>query len=146
MPKAIILILDPEVHTQWVLKTLLEFENYRVFTVDSIEDAIINFSKFEISGLITEFWVNCSSTLEVIREFKKLFPEAYVMMLANGEVQESEYCEIIEAGVDDFFLKPFSIHKVLLHLRKGLKHYRILVQNKGSKRKSGRNLIRNELR
>jgi DNA-binding response OmpR family regulator len=34
------------------------------------------------------------------------------------------------AGIDDFFLKPVSSEKILIHLKKGLRHRKILLQKK----------------
>lgn len=89
---------------------------------DSVERAVKNLSEFQVSGLITEYWIGDVKTLEAIQVLKKTFPESYVMMITDKEIMEDEYEEIMEAGVDDYFLKPFSIRKILLHLRKGLKH------------------------
>jgi DNA-binding NtrC family response regulator len=130
MIKETIVILDPESNTQWPLKTFLENEEFNVIPVNTVEKALKKFSEFEVSGLITEYWINHSSTLEAIRGLKKAFPEAYVMMLTNGELQENEYEQIISAGADDLFLKPFSITRILLHLRKGLIHRQNLMQKK----------------
>jgi len=130
MKKETIIILDQELHTQWTLKTLLEIEGYNVIAVNSAERAMRIFSEFDVSTLITEYWVDHASTIETIREFKKMYPESYVMVLSNGEVQEKEYEEIINAGTDDFFLKPFSTKKILLHIRKGLKRRNTLLQEK----------------
>jgi len=129
MGKEIILIIDPEAHTQWTLKILLESEGYDVLTANTIESARKKISHIELSGLITEYWVNHSSTIGIIRKFKQLFPEAYVMMLANGEIQEKEYQKLLDVGVDDYFLKPFPSQKILLHLRKGINHHQILLKN-----------------
>lgn len=130
MARETIVILDPELNTQWALKTFLENEDYHVIPVNTEEKARKKFAEFEVSGLITEYWINHSSTLEAVRGFKKAFPEAYVMLLTREELEESEYEEIIDAGVDDFFLKPFPAKKILLHLRKGLKQRQNLLQKK----------------
>ena len=130
MPRETIVILDPELNTQWPLKTYLENEDYNALPVNTIEEARKKFSEFEVSGLITEYWINHLSTLETVRGFKKAFPEAYVMLLTQGEIRENEYEEIIDAGVDDFFLKPFPVKKILLHLRKGLKQRQTLLQKR----------------
>ena len=130
MPIETIVILDPELNTQWPLKTFLENEDYNALPVNTIEEARKRFSEFEVSALITEYWINHSSTLETVRGFKKAFPEAYVMLLTHGEIRESEYEEIIDAGVDDLFLKPFPVKKILLHLRKGLKQRQNLLQKR----------------
>jgi DNA-binding response OmpR family regulator len=51
-------------------------------------------------------------------------------MLTDKELDEEEYEEIIDAGVDDYFLKPLSGEKILLHLRKGLRQRNISLQKK----------------
>ncbi|MCJ7642062.1 MAG: hypothetical protein MUO29_09245, partial [Desulfobacterales bacterium] len=43
---------------------------------------------------------------------------------------EKEYEEIMTAGVDDYFIKPFPSWKILLHLRKGLRQRGLLLQKK----------------
>ena len=128
MTKETILILDNEPYIQWSLKALLETEKYLPITADTIEIALNHFSTYRISGLITEYRIDQFCTLDAIRNLKKRFPGLYVMMLTNGEVEGSQYEEIMNAGVDDFFTKPFSSEKVLLHLKKGLKQRDILLQ------------------
>jgi DNA-binding response OmpR family regulator len=123
-----ILILDEEHHIQWTLKTFLESEKYVVIAVNTIKGTLRNLPELRVSGLITEYWINHSSTLETIRELKRISPEVYVMMLTNKEVRESEYEEILNSGIDDYFLKPISFRKILLHLRKGLKQHHLLLQ------------------
>jgi len=130
MQKETIILLDQEANTQWALKTWLESGEYEVIPADTIEKALRNFSELEVSGLITEYWIDDAPTIETIRRFKKLFPEAYVMMLTDVEMQEKEYEKIIDAGTDDCFLKPFSMKKILLHLLKGLKQRQNLMQKK----------------
>lgn len=130
MAKDTILILDKEFHTQWTLKTLLESEKYIVLAVDTIERALQNFQEFEVSGLITEFRIDHTNVPEIIRELKKSFSELYVMMLTYENLEEKEYKKIMGAGIDDFFLKPISSEKILIHLKKGLRHRKILLQKK----------------
>jgi len=130
MAKETILILDKEFHTQWTLKTLLESEKYIVLAVDTIERAIQNFREFEVSCLITEYRISDAYTSGIIKELKKNFPELYVMMLTHENLEENEYKKIMTAGIDDFFLKPISSEKILIHLRKGLRQRKIYIQKK----------------
>jgi DNA-binding response OmpR family regulator len=130
MSKETILILDKEFHSQWTLKTLLESEKYIVLAVDTIERALQNFQEFEVSGLITEYRIDYTRTPETIRELKKNFPELYVMMVTHENLEEKEYRKIMSSGIDDFFLKPISGEKILVHLRKGLRQRTILLQKK----------------
>ena len=130
MSKETILVLDKEFHTQWTLKTILEGEKYIVLAVDSVERALQNFKEFEVSSLITEYRIDHSETPEMIRELKKSFPELYVMMLTYENLEEKEYSRIMGSGIDDFFLKPISVERILIHLKKGLRHRKILIQKK----------------
>jgi DNA-binding response OmpR family regulator len=106
----------------------LESEKYIVLAVDTIERALQNFQEFEVSSLITEYRIDHTNTPEIIRELKKNFPELYVMMLTHENLEEKEYKKIMSAGIDDFFLKPISSEKILIHLKKGLRQRKILLQ------------------
>ncbi len=128
MTKETILILDKDKNITWALKTLLESENYPVVVVDTIDRAMKDFSEFQVSGFITEYRIENVRTLETIRKLKGMFPEAYVMMVTDNDMMEVEYEKAIEAGVDDFFLKPMPIKKILLHLRKGLRYRGLLIE------------------
>jgi DNA-binding response OmpR family regulator len=130
MSKETILILDKDFHTQWTLRTILESERYIVLAVDTIERALTNFQEFEVSGLITEDRIDHTNVPEIIRELKKDFPELYVMMLTAENLEEKEYKKIMNAGIDDLFLKPISTEKILIHLKKGLRHRKVLLQKK----------------
>ena len=128
MAKDTILILDTDKHVTWIFKTLLESEEYPVIIADTIERALNGVSEFQVSGVITEFRIENVCTLKAIRRLKETFPETYVMMVTDEATKEEEYTEIFNAGVDDFFLKPISIKKILLHLRKGLRYRSLLIE------------------
>ena len=130
MARETILILDKESHTQWTLKTFLENEKYIVLGVDSVERALQCFREFEVSALITEYWVDHSNPLEIIRGLKKDFPELYIMMLTHENLEEREYKRVVKAGVEDLFFKPLSTEKILLHLKKGLKLRKMFIQKR----------------
>jgi len=138
MPKETILILDNEKYIQWTLKKLLEREEYTVLSSDSIETVTPLFSEHEVACLITEYWIDHSSTLEMVREVKKRFPEIYVMMLTSRELSEEKYKEILNVGVDDLFKKPFTPVKIFLHLKKGLRQRNIFIQKRQLEQKLDR--------
>ena len=126
MSRETLLIVDKGFNAAWTLSTFLTAQGYIVLVVDSLDRAINNFSEFEISGLITEYWVGDFSAVEMIRKLKGNSPELYVMMLAVSGLEEDEYEAVMDAGVDDFFLKPFSVKRIAIHLRKGLEHRRVV--------------------
>ena len=116
-----ILILDDEAPVSWALKSVLGMENYQVFTASTLEEAGPILHDEALSALITEYRLDRDYTVETIKRLKETMPGLYIMMLTNNEVDERQYEEIIRAGVDDYFLKPVSFNRILLHLEKGLK-------------------------
>jgi len=116
-----VLILDDEAPVSWTLKSILGMENYQVFTASTLEEACPILHDGALSAVITEYRLDRDYTVETIKKLKEAMPGLYVMMLTNNEMDEREYEEIIRAGVDDYFLKPFSFTRILLHLEKGLK-------------------------
>jgi DNA-binding NtrC family response regulator len=135
MSRDTILILDKDSYTQWTLKTFLESEKYVTLPVDSVERALQSFKEFEVSGVITEYRIGHTTMPKVIRELKRSFPELYVMMTTDENLEEKEYKKIMSLGIDDFFLKPVSSEKILIHLKKGLKQRKIFLQKKELERK-----------
>ena len=121
-----ILILDEESHTRWVLQAFLQDEHISTLAVDTIEKAEQHLSR--ASSLITEYWIDHQCALDIVRKLKKRVPGAYVMVLTNEPVKDQSYEEMIKAGVDDYFLKPISCAKVLLHLQKGLRQRHLIHQ------------------
>lgn len=142
MGKETILLLDPEIHTQKTIAALLENEKYIVITVNNIDRAKKNFKEFEISALITEYWVDKGCTVDHIQELKRSSPELYIMMLTNRDVGDSEYRRITNAGVDDLFLKPFSGEKILLHLKKGLRQRKLILHKKKMEKELNQNKVK----
>ncbi len=141
MPKETIIIFDQEPHTRWILKTLLENEQYIVIPLQDIDRLKQNFKEFEISALITEYWSNNGCMVDHIRELKRSFPELYVMMLTYKDIDENEYLRILDSGVDDIFLKPLSTKKILIHLEKGLRQRRLYIE----KRRIEKELMENKV-
>jgi DNA-binding NtrC family response regulator len=116
-----VLILDNELPVSWALKSILGMENYLVYTAATLDEFNQITTDSQFSALITEYRLDRDFTLKTIKGLKDARPGLYVMMLTNNEVNEPEYEELIRAGVDDYFLKPFSFNRILLHLEKGLR-------------------------
>ncbi len=113
-----ILILEEDLHLQWILKTFLENKGFSVIVSDTIEKVLEIISKVKICIFITEYWVDHSNTLEIIKKLKEISPQVYILLNTNQVIDEKEYQLIIDAGVDDLFEKPFSFDKMMVHLKK----------------------------
>jgi DNA-binding NtrC family response regulator len=115
-----ILIFEEDLQLRWILKTYLENKGFTIIAFDTIEQVLEAISKEKVSVFITEYWVNYSATLETIKKFRKMLPEVYIMLLTHRIMDEREYEDLFQAGVDDLFEKPFSLRKMLVLLNKRL--------------------------
>ncbi len=131
MARDTILILDVDRHITWALKTLLEGEGYSAMIAETTEEALRESSRFQVSGLLTEYRIHDHLTIDTVRKLNETLPGIYVMMMTDVEVTEDDYREILGCGVDDFFYKPVSITKILLHLEKGLRYRELLAERVG---------------
>ena len=111
-----ILILEEDLHLRWILKTFLENKGFSIIVSDTIEKSLEIISREKISIFITEYWVDHSNTIEIIKKIKEMSPQVYILLNTNRIIDEKEYQQIIDAGVDDFFEKPFSFDKMMIHL------------------------------
>lgn len=130
MSKETILILNKERRDSSHLKTFLEKEKYIVLPVNTINRLLTNFQEFEVSGVIVDLNVDRLSLFKIIKRIRERLPELYVMMMVDGKIGEKEHQNVIETGVQDFFVKPMSYEKILFHLKSGLKQRKKYLQKR----------------
>jgi two-component system response regulator HydG len=115
-----ILLLEGKRNILWPSKTFLEERGYDVHTARSWKEAIDQIGRHHFSALITEYIVEGATTLNIVRQFKSFNPATYVLLLTIVGLDRKAHEEIIAAGVDDYFVKPFPLEKILVHLEKGM--------------------------
>jgi DNA-binding NtrC family response regulator len=116
-----ILLLEGKRNILWPSKTFLEERGYDVHTAISRKEAIDQIGRHHFSALITEYIVEGATTLNFVRQVKTNNPGTYVLLLTNVRLDRIAQEEVIAAGVDDYFIKPFPLEKILLHLEKGMR-------------------------
>ena len=116
-----ILLLEGKRNILWPSKTFLEERGYDVHTARSRKEAIDQIGRHHFSALITEYIVEGAITLNIVRQVKSINPETYVLLLTNVGLDPKAHEEVIAAGIDDYFVKPFPLEKILVHLEKGMK-------------------------
>jgi DNA-binding NtrC family response regulator len=115
-----ILLLEGRRNILWSSKTLLEERGYDVHTAQSQKEALHQISRQQFSALITEYIVEGATTVKIVKQVKNANPESYVLLLTNVNLDRKAHKEVMAAGVNDYFVKPFPLEKILLHLEKGM--------------------------
>ena len=116
-----ILLLEGKKNILWPSKTFLEERGYDVHTARSRKEAIDQIDHHHFSALITEYILEGAITLNIVRQVKNTSPETYVLLLTHVGLDQKAHEEVIAAGVDDYFIKPFPLEEILMHLEKGTK-------------------------
>jgi len=129
MPGEKVLLVDTEKNVLLAYQAVLEEEGYKVEIATSKDEALEKLSYQSFSILITEFYLKGKVTTELVKRVKQDYPEIYIIMISAVTLKTDTYEEIINAGVDDYFIKPFSSRNLLVNIKKGLKLRALLLKN-----------------
>jgi len=116
-----ILLLEGKRNILWPSKKFLEEGGYDVHTARSQKEALDKIGRRHFSAFITEYIVEGATTLEIVRQVKSINPESYVLLLTNVNLDPKAHQQVFAAGVDDYFLKPFPLEKILVYLEMGMR-------------------------
>jgi DNA-binding response OmpR family regulator len=124
-----ILLIDTEKNVLSVYRTFLEGEGYEVDIAMDERSALEKISNETFAVVIAELYLKGKKTLDLLVHIREAHPEIYIV-LVTATFLKSEGCEeVIEAGVDDYFTKPFSPHALLANIKKGLKRRDLVLKN-----------------
>jgi len=124
-----ILLVDSEKNVLLSYQTVLKEEGYNVeiATIEKVAlEKILN-QKFAV--LITEFYLKGKNTTNLVKQTRQNYPEIYITMITAASLNHSMYEAVINAGVDDFFTKPFSTNSLILNIKKGIKRRDLILNN-----------------
>jgi diguanylate cyclase (GGDEF)-like protein len=129
MPGEKVLLVDTEKNVLLAYQAVLEEEGYKVEIATSKDEALEKLSYQSFSVLITEFYLKGKFTTELVKRVKQDYPEIYIIMISAITLKTDTYEEIINAGVDNYFTKPFSSRNLLVNIKKGLKLRALLMKS-----------------
>jgi two-component system, OmpR family, KDP operon response regulator KdpE len=115
-----ILVVDDEVQIRHFLKISLEANGYRVYETDNGEDAIQKTAQLRPDLLILDMGLPGMDGLEVLRRLRQ-WTKTPVIILS---VRDSDRDKVaaLDAGADDYLVKPFSIDELMARMRAAQRH------------------------
>ncbi|MDR2741935.1 MAG: sigma-54 dependent transcriptional regulator [Treponema sp.] len=128
-----ILIIDDEPGIRRTLASILEDENYRVFTA---EDALIGINILEkerISLIFLDVLLPNLGGLEALERIRKEWPGIEVVVI-SGHANVDMAVRAVKLGAFDFLEKPLSLDKVLTVCRNALTLQKLREENIGLKK------------
>ena len=126
MHPVVVMIIDDNLPVLQLYQTVLGSEGYRVKTLPSWDSCLEWEDHAPFDVLITEFEVDGLETLPLIKEVKGRYPQTYVILATKYDLADDAYAFLFENGVDDVFIKPFSVQIFMASIQKGLRSRRLI--------------------
>lgn len=111
-----VLLIEDEAHLRIQLRDRLKAEGHVVDTAGDGEEGLYAGSEFPIDIAVIDLGLPKLSGIEVIKRLRaaeKRFP--ILILTARGRWQDK--VEGLEAGADDYLVKPFEVEELLARLR-----------------------------
>ncbi len=120
-PGARVLVVDDEIEIIRALQRSLIAHGYKVFPARSGEDAIELFQQYRPDLVLLDLMLPGMSGLEVCQSLRMTSNTPIIVLSVKGT--EKDKVQALDAGADDYILKPFGMNEVLARMRAALRHY-----------------------
>lgn len=122
-----VLVIDDEPQILRALRTILNAQNYRVSVAARGDEGLAKAAAEQPDLVILDLGLPDMSGIEVCTRLRE-WTQTPIIILSVRE-QEKDKVLALDAGADDYLVKPFGIEELLARIRVALRH---LTQLKGS--------------
>jgi len=121
-----ILLIEDEPQIRHFVRVALEAENWRVFEVTTLKQALIEAATRKPDLIILDLGLPDADGMNFIREFRQW--STHPIIVLSARLQEESKVMALDMGADDYLSKPFGIAELLARIRANLR--RQFVTNK----------------
>ncbi|MBI0533298.1 MULTISPECIES: response regulator [unclassified Sphingomonas] len=119
MIKPRILVVEDEADIRRFVRMALEKEGMNVFETETVEDARLNAGSRKPDLMIVDLGLPDGDGKALIRDVRSWMSAPIVVLSARE--QETEKVEALDAGADDYLVKPFGVPELLARVRAQLR-------------------------
>ena len=119
MSSAKILIVDDAQQVRRVLRTALSAEGYTIFEAGTGEEALESVRQSTPDAILLDVNMPGIGGLETCREIRRTMDIPILMLTVRNA--ERDKVMALDAGADDYVVKPFSMAEVLARIRAALR-------------------------
>ncbi len=124
-----ILIVDDEKNYLVVLNALLAAEGYEILTTNNALDGLRLVKEGDLDLIITDMKMPGMNGMALLEECKKVKPDLpIIIMTAYGTIEKA--VEAMKKNAYDYISKPFQNDQLKLTVKKALKNYTLIKENK----------------
>ncbi len=115
MNKLLILVVEDDPAIRNLMATTLKSNDYRYTTAANGAAAIMQASSSQPDIMLLDLGLPDMDGVEVIRKVRSWSQMPIIVISARAE--DSDKIEALDAGADDYLIKPFSVEELLARLR-----------------------------
>src|SRR6059036_1864039 len=128
-----VLVIDDEPIIRDVLHDILSREGYAIQSVPDAESGLKALEEGDYDLIVLDLMLPGIGGFETLQEIKRRDPDGVVVMItAYGSVESA--VQAMRMGAYDYLTKPFKNEDVLRTLSTGLRHRRLLTENRTLRR------------
>jgi two-component system KDP operon response regulator KdpE len=117
---ATIIIIEDEVQIRRFLRTTLISEGYQVIEAEIGKQGLTEAATRKPDLVVLDLGLPDMDGVEVVRELRAWSSVPIVILSARS--QESDKISALDAGADDYLVKPFGVGELLARIRVALRH------------------------
>ena len=118
---ATILVVDDEPQIRRVMRSTLSIHSYMIIEASNGEDAIESVRKHRPDLVLLDVNMPGIGGLEACREIRRASDAPIIMLTVRNA--ERDKVAALDAGADDYVVKPFGIEELLARIRAALRRY-----------------------
>lgn len=116
---ATILIVEDEQAIRRFVRTALEAEGFRVYEADGVKRGLLEAATRKPDLVVLDLGLPDGDGQDFIRDLRRWSPVPVIVLSAR--VDETDKIQALDAGADDYLIKPFGIGELLARVRVALR-------------------------
>lgn len=116
---ATILIVEDEQAIRRFVRTALEAEGFRVCEADGVQRGLLEAATRKPDLVVLDLGLPDGDGQDFIRDLRRWSPIPVIVLSAR--VDETDKIQALDAGADDYLIKPFGIGELLARVRVALR-------------------------
>ena len=116
----LILLIEDEPQVRRFLRPTLRSAGYRLVEAETAAEGVMQAEAHNPDLILLDLGLPDGDGVEVTRKLRTWTTAPIVVISARG--QEADKVEALDAGADDYLIKPFGVAELLARLRVALRH------------------------
>ena len=132
MNSPVVLVIEDDAPVRNLIVTTLKTHDYRFLTAKNGTEAIMMASSHNPDVLFLDLGLPDMDGIDVIRQVRSWSNMPIIVISARSD--ETDKIEALDAGADDYLIKPFSVEELLARLRVTIRRLALINSDKSTDR------------